>query len=125
MASKARSWPSRASATRRASDCVRSRTAEGEGMALVYGDTPRAPWVTDAVAARFGRRVSARRLGNQLEPVVGRGAHGRQALALALELGRRVGVDVRGGAHLVGVPQQPRHVDALQPRNAVEVLRSE
>ena len=46
-------------------------------------------------------------------------------LALALELGGRVGVHVGGRAHLVGVPQRPGHVHALEPGHAVEVLADE
>src|SRR3712207_8636928 len=44
---------------------------------------------------------------------------------LSGSLRRRVAVDVRRGAHLVGVPEGPRHVHALEPRHAVEVLRDE
>ena len=45
-----------------------------------------------------------------------------QLLALALELGWRVAVHVGRRAHLVGVPQRAGLVDALEPRDAVEVL---
>src|SRR3954465_13180500 len=61
----------------------------------------------------------------QLGPFAGREPHGVELVALALELGGRVRVDVRGRAHLVGVPQRARAVDALQPRHAVEVVRDE
>ena len=50
---------------------------------------------------------------------------GAATRALALELGRRVAVHVGLGAHLGGVPERARLVDALQPRHAVEVLAHE
>ena len=52
-------------------------------------------------------------------------AHERQALALALELERRVAVHVGVVAHLGRVPQRAALVDALEPRHAVEPLRHE
>ena len=64
-------------------------------------------------------------LGQQLEPALGGLAHDRQLVELALELRRRVAVHVGGAAHLVGIPQAPAHVHALQPGHAVEELGHE
>ena len=51
-------------------------------------------------------------------PVLDRLAHDRgSVVALALELGRRVAVDVGRRAHLEGVPQRAGLVDALEPRH--------
>src|SRR5262249_213105 len=73
-----------------------------------------------ADATGFGGALCV--LGKEFESGLERGAHDRQLLSLALELGRRVAVDVRRRAHLVRVPQRPGDVHALQPRHPVEVL---
>src|SRR4051794_30653052 len=68
------------------------------------------------------RPLYLRVFGEELEAPVGGVTDRAEVLAPALELRRRVGVHVGGGAHLVGVPQRARHIHALEPRHAVEVL---
>src|SRR4051794_21707598 len=73
----------------------------------------------ESSTAGIGARSS---LLEKRDAVVDGFADGTQGLALALELGRRVAVDVCLGAHFRRVPQRARLVDALQPRDPCEEL---
>jgi hypothetical protein len=64
-------------------------------------------------------------IGQQVDAVVDRIPHPRERDALALELVRRVAMDVRRLAHLEPVPQRTGVVDALEPRHALERVRDE
>ena len=69
--------------------------------------------------SRRPRPVVGLALVEQVQPALGHFANGPQADALALELVRRVAVDVGPGAHLQGVPQRACLIDPFEPGHAV------
>src|ERR1700689_2840832 len=79
---------------------------------LTVAKPNRAPFGV-APPERAGCYRSASALGKQIEPVFNRFAPDPQRHALALELGRRVAVDLRAGAHLEPVPERAGVVHPL------------
>ena len=122
------SWPRRwraAASAARAAASARGTRGAGGGMCRCHrcprhGRCTRPRCRPDARPTRASSVLGSR----QLDAVLGRPARTTGSdVALALELARRVAVDVGRRAHLGRVPQAARLVDALEPRHAGEELR--